>query len=461
MTTLSNSAMRDIETILHPTTNLALHRTTGPLVLDRAEGIYVWDTNGKRYIEGLAGLWCTGLGYGNQELVEAAREQMSKLSFTHLFGGRSHEPAIALAEKLKELVPAPASKIFFTCSGSEANDTQIKLAWYYNNARGLPNKKKIISRMKAYHGVTIASASLTGLPIFHTDFDLPIQRVLHTDCPHYWRFGQEGETEEEFATRLAKNLEDLILREGPDTIAAFIAEPVMGAGGVIVPPRTYFEKIQEVLQRYDILMIADEVICGFGRTGNWFGTQTFNIKPDSISMAKAITSAYMPLGAITVSEPVYQAMVEESKKLGVFAHGFTYSGHPVSCAVAVKTLEIYERINIVGHVQKVAPVFQARLNALNDHPLVGETRGVGLIAGVELVKNKATKESFDVRKGVGPKVVKFAEEEGLICRAVAGDTIALCPPLIINEDGINEMFDALVRALNRAEEWVSKEGLRD
>jgi len=315
--------------------------------------------------------------------------------------------------------------------------------------------------MKAYHGVTIASASLTGLPIFHTDFDLPIQRVLHTDCPHYWRFGQEGETEEEFATRLAKNLEDLILREGPDTIAAFIAEPVMGAGGVIVPPRTYFEKIQEVLQRYDILMIADEVICGFGRTGNWFGTQTFNIKPDSISMAKAITSAYMPLGAITVSEPVYQAMVEESKKLGVFAHGFTYSGHPVSCAVAVKTLEIYERINIVGHVQKVAPVFQARLNALNDHPLVGETRGVGLIAGVELVKNKATKESFDVRKGVGPKVVKFAEEEGLICRAVAGDTIALCPPLIINEDGINEMFDALVRALNRAEEWVSKEGLRD
>lgn len=461
MTTASNSAMRDIETILHPTTNLALHRTTGPLVLDRAEGIYVWDTNGKRYIEGLAGLWCTGLGYGNQELVEAAREQMSKLSFTHLFGGRSHEPAIALAEKLKELVPAPASKIFFTSSGSEANDTQIKLAWYYNNARGLPNKKKIISRMKAYHGVTIASASLTGLPIFHTDFDLPIQRVLHTDCPHYWRLGQEGETEEEFATRLAKNLEDLILREGPDTIAAFIAEPVMGAGGVIVPPRTYFEKIQEVLQRYDILMIADEVICGFGRTGNWFGTQTFNINPDSISMAKAITSAYMPLGAITVSEPVYEAMVEESKKLGVFAHGFTYSGHPVSCAVAVKTLEIYERINIVGHVQSVAPVFQARLKALSDHPLVGETRGVGLIAGIELVKNKATKESFDVRKGLGPKVVKLAEEEGLICRAVAGDTIALCPPLIIDADGINEMFDALGRALNRAEEWVSKEGLRN
>jgi len=460
MTTLSNYAMRDVEAILHPSTNLAAHRTTGPLVLERGEGIFVWDKEGKRYIEGLAGLWCTGLGYGNQELIEAAREQMSRLSFTHLFGGRSHEPAIALAEKLKELVPAPTSKVFFTCSGSEANDTQIKLAWYYNNARGLTKKKKIISRMKAYHGVTIAAGSLTGLPIFHTDFDLPMQRVLHTDCPHYWRYAEEGESEEEYATRLANNLEELIQREGPETIAAFIAEPVMGAGGVIPPPRTYFQKIQEVLRRYDIMMIADEVICGFGRTGNWFGSQTFGIEPDTITMAKAITSAYMPLGAITVSEPVYEAMLEESKKLGVFAHGFTYTGHPVSCAVALKTLEIYERIDIVRHVQSVAPVFETRLKALRDHPLVGETRGVGLIGGIELVKNKSTKESFDVRQGVGPKVVKLAEEEGLICRAVAGDTIALSPPLIINGAEINLMFDALGRALDRAEEWVSKEGLR-
>jgi len=290
MTTLSNFAMRDVETILHPATNLAKHRTTGPLVVDRAEGIYVWDADGKRYIEGLAGLWCTGLGYGNQELVETAREQMSRLSFTHLFGGRSHEPAIALAEKLKELVPAPASKIFFTSSGSEANDTQIKLAWYYNNARGLTKKKKIISRMRAYHGVTIATASLTGLPIFHEDFDLPMARVLHTDCPHYWRNAEPGETEEEYATRLANNLEELIQREGPDTVAAFIAEPVMGAGGVLVPPRTYFEKIQEVLRRHDVAMIADEVICGFARTGNWFGSQTFGIMPDTMTMAKAITS---------------------------------------------------------------------------------------------------------------------------------------------------------------------------
>mgnify|MGYP001187772362 CR=1 FL=1 len=460
MMTLSNYAMRDVEAVLHPATNLALHRTTGPLVLERGEGVFVWDKEGKRYIEGLAGLWCTGLGYGNQELIEAAREQMSRLSFTHLFGGRSHEPGIALAEKLKELVPAPTSKVFFTCSGSEANDTQIKLVWYYNNARGLTKKKKIISRMKAYHGVTIAAGSLTGLPVFHADFDLPMQRVLHTDCPHYWRYAEEGESEEEYATRLANNLEDLIQREGPETIAAFIAEPVMGAGGVIPPPRTYFQKIQEVLRRYDIMMIADEVICGFGRTGNWFGSQTFGIDPDTITMAKAITSAYMPLGAVTVSEPVYEALLEESKKLGVFAHGFTYTGHPVSCAVALKTLEIYERIDIVRHVQSVAPVFETRLRALRDHPLVGETRGVGLIGGIELVKNKSTKESFDVRQGVGPKVVKLAEEEGLICRAVAGDTIALAPPLIINGAEINLMFDALGRALDRAEEWVRKEGLR-
>ncbi len=459
MTTLSNFAMRDVEAILHPATNLVQHRTTGPLILDRAEGVYMWDTEGKRYIEGLAGLWCTGLGYGNQELVEAAREQMSKLSFTHLFGGRSHEPAIALAEKLKDLVPAPTSKVFFTASGSEANDTQIKLAWYYNNARGLTKKKKIISRMRAYHGVTIATASLTGLPVFHADFDLPMAGILHTDCPHYWRNAEPGETEEEFATRLANNLEELIQREGPDTVAAFIAEPVMGAGGVIVPPRTYFEKIQAVLRRYDVLMIADEVICGFGRTGNMFGSQTFGIMPDSMSMAKAITSAYMPLGAVTVGEPVYQAMLDESRKIGVFAHGFTYSGHPVACAVAVKTLEIYERINIVGHVQKVAPVFEARLKALRDHPLVGETRGVGLIGAVELVKDKATKQSFEPRQGVGPKFVALAQEEGLICRAIAGDSIALCPPMVINADEINQMFDSLGRALERTESWVKSEGL--
>ncbi len=459
MATLTNFAARDVETVLHPATNLATHRTTGPMLLERAEGINVWDSSGKEYIEGLAGLWCTGLGYGNTELVEAAAEQMRKLSFTHLFGGRSHEPAIQLAEKIKEIAPCPTSKVFFTSSGSEANDSQIKLQWYYNNAIGKPNKKKIISRMHAYHGVTIASGSLTGLPIFHADFDLPIARILHTDKPHYYRFGKEGESEEEFASRLAGKLEALIEREGPETIAAFIAEPVMGAGGVIVPPKTYFEKVQAILRHYDIAFIADEVICGFARTGNMFGTQTFNMQPDTISMAKAITSAYMPLGAITVPEHVYQAMIDESKKLGVFAHGFTYSGHPVASAVAVKTLEIYERIDIVGHVRKVAPVFMKRLKELDAHPLVGETRGVGLIAGIELVKDKRSKQSFDPRQGVGAKVNFFAQDEGLISRPIAGDTLALCPPLVINAEQINTMFDRMARALDRGLDWARKEGM--
>jgi 4-aminobutyrate--pyruvate transaminase len=454
MTQLTNFEMRDVDSLLHPTTNLVAHRQHGPLILDRAEGVHVWDTKGKKYIEGLAGLWCTGLGYGNAELVEAARHQMEKLSFTHLFGSRSHEPAIELAEKLKEIVPAPTSKVFFTCSGSEANDTQIKLAWYYNNARGKPKKKKIIGRVRGYHGVTIAAASLTGLPIFHADFDLPLPGFIHADCPHHYRGAEPGESEEDFATRMAANLEALIEREDPDTIAAMIAEPIQGAGGVVVPPATYFDKIQAILKKHDIALIADEVICGFGRTGNWFGSQTYGIEPDTVSMAKAITSAYMPLGAVTVSEPVYEALLSESEKLGMFAHGFTYSGHPVACAVAVKTLEIYHRIDIVSHVRKVSETFQSRLAALADHPLVGECRGTGLICGIELVQDKATKESFAPKQGVGPKVVALAQDEGLICRAVAGDTIALCPPLIIQEDAINEAFDALTRALDRTAQWV-------
>jgi 4-aminobutyrate---pyruvate transaminase len=459
MATLTNFAARDVETVLHPATNLATHRMTGPMMLERAEGIHVYDSAGKEYIEGLAGLWCTGLGYGNTELVEAAAEQMRKLSFTHLFGGRSHEPAVQLAEKIKEIAPCPTSKVFFTSSGSEANDSQIKLQWYYNNAIGKPQKKKIISRVRAYHGVTIASGSLTGLPIFHADFDLPIARFLHTDTPHHYRFGRDGESEEEFASRLAGKLEALIEREGPETIAAFIAEPVMGAGGVIVPPKTYFEKVQAVLRHHDIAFIADEVICGFGRTGNMFGSQTFGMEPDTVSMAKAITSAYMPLGAVTVPEHVYQAMIDESKKLGVFAHGFTYSGHPVASAVAVKTLEIYERIDIVGKVRKVAPIFMKRLKELDGHPLVGETRGVGLIGGIELVKDKKSRQSFDPRQGVGAKVNVFAQEEGLISRSIAGDTLALCPPLVITAEQVDTMFDRMARALDRGYDWARKEGV--
>ncbi|MFN0262718.1 aspartate aminotransferase family protein [Tepidamorphus sp. 3E244] len=460
MPQLSNLAMRDIETVLHPYTNLATHRETGPLSLERAEGVRVYDSSGKSYIEGMAGLWCTSLGYGNEELIEAASDQMRKLSFTHIFGGKSHDPAIALAEKLKEISPVPVSKVFFVGSGSEANDTQVKFVWYMNNALGRPAKKKIISRKRGYHGVTIASASLTGLPANHTDFDLPIANIMHTSCPHYYREGHEGESEDEFATRMASELEEMITREGPDTVAAFIAEPVMGAGGVIVPPETYFAKIQAVLDKYDVMMIADEVICGFGRTGEMFGTQTFGMKPDTISVAKALSSAYQPIGAVMISDEMYEAMVEASRKIGIFGHGFTYSAHPVASAVALKTLEIYERDNIVGIARARTPQFQNRLNKLADHPLVGQARGVGLIGAIEIVSDKESRKQFDPKAGVAARIVKFCEEDGLILRNLYGDCVALCPPIIIDEADTDEMFDILERALDKAQAVVEHEGLR-
>ncbi|MDX5367103.1 MAG: aminotransferase class III-fold pyridoxal phosphate-dependent enzyme, partial [Alphaproteobacteria bacterium] len=445
---LSNAAVRDIETVIHPYTNLDTFRTTGPMIIERGEGIYVFDNGGNKYIEGLSGLWCTSLGYNEKELMEAAAEQYRQIPFTHTFGGKSHERAAEAAERLKAIAPHAASKVLFCGSGSEANDQQVKLVWYYNNALGRTKKKKFISRIRGYHGVTVASASLTGLPANHRDFDLPMAGVIHTDCPHYYRYAEPGETEDEFTTRIAKNLEETIIREDPETVAAFIAEPIMGAGGVVVPPAGYFEKIQAVLKKYDVYFIADEVICGFGRTGNMFGSETFNMKPDSISVAKALSSAYFPIAAVTVGEEMYQAMIDESKKIGTFGHGFTYTAHPVGAAIAAKTLEIYEKRNIVGHVRSVQPAFEARVARLADHPLVGHTRACGLIGAVELVANKSDKRAFDPAAGIGAAVVAAAQRHGLILRALAGDIVAFCPPLIITGEQVNEMFDAVEKALD-------------
>jgi 4-aminobutyrate--pyruvate transaminase len=454
MAPLSNLAARDVETLIHPYTNLATLRDTGPLVLERGQGVNVYDSDGKAYIEGMAGLWCTALGYGNEELVEAAASQMRKLPFGHLFTGRSHDPAIELAEKLKEIAPVPISKVLFCNSGSEANDTQVKLVWYMNNALGRPRKKKIISRVRAYHGVTIASASLTGLPNNHIDFDLPIAGILHTSCPHHYRNAQDGETELEFSARLAAELEELILREDPETVAAFIVEPVMGAGGVIVPPQGYFDAVMRVCAKYDLFVIDDEVICGFGRLGTPFGCEALGFKPHSISIAKALSSAYLPIAATLLPEIMYEAMLTESRKVGTFAHGFTYSGHPVAAAVALKTLEIYARDKIFEKAATRMPQFQAHLKKLGEHPLVGEARGMGLVGAVELVADKASKKTFEPAKGVGPRVVKFAEEEGLIVRFISGDIVSVCPPLIISEGEIDEMFARLTRALDRTLDWA-------
>jgi 4-aminobutyrate--pyruvate transaminase len=384
---------------------------------------------------------------------------MRKLAYGHLFAGKSHEPGIALAEKLKEVAPFPVGKVFFCNSGSEANDTQIKLFWYINNALGRTAKKKFISRTKAYHGVTIAAASLTGLAGNHRSFDLPLDFVKFADCPHFYRGAEAGESEEEFSARMARNLETLIEREGPDTIAAMIAEPVQGAGGVILPPKGYFKAIMAVLAKHNIPMVDDEVITGFGRTGNWFGCETFDFQPTSMTIAKAMSSAYLPISALMIAPEICDIIESESGKIGTFGHGYTYGGHPVSCAVALKTIELYQERNIIDRVRKVAPHFQKRLGKLLDHPLVGEARGIGLIGGIELVSNKEMKTSFEASRAVGATIGGFAQEEGVIVRPLLGDRVAFCPPLVITESEIDELFTRFERALDRGLAWAKKESL--
>ena len=449
---------RDIAHVLHPFTNLATHEVTGPQIVTRGRGVYVTDESGKEYIEGLAGLWCASFGFGEEELVKAATDQLRALPYYHSFAGKSVHPAINLAERLKEIAPVEFSKVFFANSGSEANDSAVKMVWYFNNARGTPKKKKFISRLRGYHGVTIASGSLTGLPYAQADFDLPLDFVRHTMTPDYYRGAEAGESEEDFASRCAQALEDMILEEGPETVAAFIAEPVMGAGGVIVPPKTYFEKIQAVLKKYDVLMIADEVICGFGRTGNMWGSQTFGIKPDILTCAKALSSAYLPISAVMISEEIFQGLRGNSEKLGIFGHGYTYSAHPACAAVAMRTQELMQERDIIGHVKAVSPHFQQRIATLGDHAMVGQARGVGLIGAVEIVADKETKRSYDPAAKVGALIQNAAQEHGLITRAMPGDILGFCPPLIISPSEIDDLFDRFTHALDETEMQLKQEG---
>jgi len=458
MTVRSNSnAARDIAFHLHSYTNAKKNEAEGSLVISHGKGVYIYDDEGKEYIEGLSGLWCLSLGYGEERLVEAAAAQMRKLPYYHTFTQKVSDVTIDLAEKLVGMAPVPMSKAYFTNSGSEANDSAVKMIWYYNNAIGRPEKKKIIARIKGYHGVTVAAASMTGLPMCHRDFDLPIARILHTECPHYYRYAKPGESEEQFASRMADSLEQMIVAEGPDTVAAFFAEPTMGAGGVIIPPKTYFEKIQAVLKKYDVLFVADEVICGFGRTGNMFGTETFKLRPDIITVAKALSSAYLPIAALLVSKRIYDGISENTAKIGTFGHGFTYSGHPVSSAVALETLKIYQERDILGQVRRVSPGFLKHLGAFKDHPMIGEVRGIGLIGAIELVRDKQTKETFDPKLGVAAAVVKRAQDHGLIVRVVP-DGVAFCPPLIATDAEIGELFKRFGRALDETHDWLKKEG---
>jgi 4-aminobutyrate--pyruvate transaminase len=435
---------------LHPFTNLRKHEDKGPVVITRGRGIHVYDDQGREYIEGMAGLWCCSLGFSDERLIEAATRQLNTLPYYHGFAHKTSDIAVRAAADLLALAPGNMARVFFGTSGSDANDTAIKLVRYYNNALGRPTKKKIIARTKGYHGVSIASATLTGLPHLHTGFDLPGPEVVRADCPHHYRYAGRDESERAFSARLARQLEALIEKEGPENIAAFIAEPVMGAGGVIPPPAGYFDAIQPILRRHDILFIADEVICGFGRTGQMWGSQTYGIAPDIVTCAKALTGGYVPFSATMVSEKVYEPIAEQSARLGTFGHGYTYSSHPLGCAVAVEALKVYRETDIAAQVRAKAPQFQDGLREFLASPIVGEVRGVGLIAAVELVKDKATKESFPPAVGIANHFAERAHAHGLVVRPL-GEAVALCPPLVITPAEMAEMLARFARALGDTE----------
>jgi 4-aminobutyrate--pyruvate transaminase len=447
-----------MSTIIYPTTNF---KETETITIERGEGAYVYDDKGNQYIEGMAGLWCTSLGYGNQELIDATTEQMSKLSYSHMFGGKTHQVGMDLSDKLSEMVPVKDAKIFFGNSGSDANDSHIKMLRYYFNAIGKPEKFKIISRERSYHGVTVAAASLTGLPINQNHFDLPIEAlgILRTDAPHYYRGKQNDESEAQFVDRIVGNLETLILKEGGNTIAAFIAEPITGASGVIVPPKGYYQKVQALLSKHDILFWADEVITGFGRTGNAFGCDTMGIEsPDMMTLAKQLSSAYIPISASVIKGEMYDAMVDQTAKSGVFGHGYTYSSHPVACAVSLKVLEIYQRDNVFAHAAKIGHYMQAQMQKFSDHPLVGEIRGEGMIGAIELVANKKTGQAF-TDGSVGYFLTQACQDHGLIIRVVAGFSAAFCPPLIITETQVDEIMTKFGKALDDTLAYVIKQNL--
>ncbi len=442
----------DADTILHPSTNADEFAKHGSRIMQKGEGIYLEDTSGHRLIDAVAGLWCVNVGYGRQEIADAMSQAASKMGYYHTFTGMSNVPQVELAERLIKLAPGRLSKVFFASGGSDGNDSLMKIVWYYHNLIGKPEKRKIISRWQSYHGTSIATASLTGLPSFHKDFNLPIANVLHTESPDYFRHAHDGESELAFSARRANELETLIDKEGADTIGAFIAEPVLGAGGVVPPPEGYFEAIQKVLKKHNILFIADEVVCGFGRLGKWFGSQVYDLDPDMMTTAKAITSGYFPFSASFITDEIWQVLREGSRKHGSFAHGYTYAGHPIGAATAMANLDIIENENLVSRAADVGAYFQAQLKQrfANDD-FVAEIRGHGMIAAVQLVKDKSSKTLFDPGVKIAPKVTTECYNNGLIARPLPSiDSVAFSPPLITTKaqiDDIVDRFETSVRSI--------------
>jgi L-2,4-diaminobutyrate transaminase len=453
----SELSQMDRHSLLHPLTSIADHLRDGPALYSHAEGVRLYDGQGGEWLDMGAGLWCVNVGYGRAALADAASGSMKRLSFQHLFGSAGSESSIRLADRLlnlfREKAAAPhMARVFFGTSGSDANDTAVKLVRYYNNLRGLPTKKKIISRIGSYHGVTCASGSLTGIASYHKAFDLPLEGVLHTSCPHYFGFAQPGESETVFTQRMIADLEALIAREGADSIAAFIAEPVMGTGGVLLPPVGYFEQVQAVLDRHDILLIVDEVITGFGRTGHWFGTGAYGLRPDIVSLAKGLTSAYFPLSASLVSQRIWSVLEATSPEVGTFMHGFTYSGHPVGCAVALANLDILEQESLVQNSARMGDyLLNALRDRIGDDRYVGDIRGVGLMVGVEFVSERAERRMFKPTQAPHRIVARHAKNAGVLTRALPfGHVNSFSPPLTVTADDIDRAVDVYACALKTA-----------
>jgi len=433
---------------LYGFTDLKTLNKRGPLVISYGKGIYVYDIYDKKYLDANSGLWNSCAGFDHPGLIEVAKKQYSKFAGYHSLFGRLSEETLELSDKIIEVSPFEDGRVFFCNSGSEANDTMIKMLWMLNTKKGRPQKRKIITRINGYHGVTIGAASMTGKP-YNEVFQIPLDGFIHADCPHYWKYGRKNENEEDFSNRMAKNLEILILNEGADTIAGFVAEPVQGAGGVIPPSKNYFDLIQPILKKYNIPLVADEVICGFGRTGNLWGCETYNIKPDIIISSKCLTAGYFPMGAVIVNKEFSDEFTAVSEEVEEFPHGFTAGGHPVGCAIALKAIDVIINEGLLDNVRYVSPYFHEKLQEFNMYAHIGETRGVGLMAALEMVKDKKTKESFEGHLNMGDKIANMSIDNGLICRPL-GPAIVLCPQFIITKSQIDEMFDSLHSTLKQA-----------
>lgn len=456
-------AAQDRNTVLHPFTNLkdfATGKLGDPTIVESGKGIRITDSTGREYIDGFAGLYCMNVGYGRTEVAEAISRQAHKLAYYHSYAAHTTDELARLSDRLVRMAPGKMSKVFYGLSGSDANETQAKLVWYYNNLRGLPRKKKIITRDRGYHGCSVISGSMTGMSFYHDYMDLPVTGILRTGAPHYYWGAEAGETEEQFSARRAQELEELILREDPDTIGAFIAEPVLGTGGITPPPAGYWAAIQPVLKKYDILLIADEVITGFGRTGAMFGCDKYGIEPDLITVAKGLTSAYAPLSAAIVGEKVYKVMEEGADRVGAFSHGYTYSGHPIGVAAANAVLDIVEQEDIPGNAARVGAYLQNNLKEVfGSLPIVGEVRGVGLMAALEFVADPATKKRFDPALKVGARVSKAARDLNLIARAMPhGEILGFAPPLVTTEKEVDQIIDLAHQAVQKVIKELTAEG---